>query len=319
MAVISGTEKEKLIELFTKRGVKFYHACQWVDFKSYCELGGVPSRNLMEGTQKEFTEFDTDERDKENKVWNFVFGNLIDSGAQFAKMGTDDSFIATPNVFGPILLVFEPSALDFVDDVAITLRSAGGKDFNRDVESLSTVTDVDKLFQYEDIETAPYEQAKAFIKFSDGLNDEFGIIDAGNPEVSCSIQDELLPFKFISKVVVDKITVEENYLPNHVYEKLKEFEINCSVRLRKYKFGKGREEILSELIKASLESIDVCSENNLSEDFNEWLKRIFSNDNSFFFFKRFVKYWENGTINELVNESKFEYGIFNLPPSFADD
>jgi hypothetical protein len=315
MAVISGNEKQKLIDLFIKRGVKFYHACQWVDFKTYCELGGVPSRGLMESTQKTFTVFDTDGRDKDNGVWNFVFGNLIDSGTHFARMGQDDTFIATPNVFGPILLVFEPSALNFVDDIAITLRSAGGKDFDREQESLSTVEEINRIFQFENIDEAGYEQAKAYIKFSSELNDEFGISDAGNPEVSCSIQEEVLPFKLISKIVVDKITVGENYLPYHVYEKINEFEINCSVSLRKYKFG--REELFSELIKASLESIDVTT-NELSDDFNEWIKRILTKDKSLFFFKRFVKYWENGTINELVKETKLEYGILNLPPSFNE-
>ncbi len=85
MSLIQNSEIVSLIDLFNRREAKIYHACQYRDFKTYLELGGVPSRNLMESSGLPYTSFDTDDEDKTNEVWAKVFGNLSDFGFAFAK------------------------------------------------------------------------------------------------------------------------------------------------------------------------------------------------------------------------------------------
>lgn len=302
MAVISGTEKDKLIDLLEERGVKFYHACQWADFKSYCIMGGIPSRGLMEANNLSFTKFDTDDKDKVNGVWNFVFGNLIDSGFHFSWYGKNESHVTTPNIFGPILFVFDPAAFRDVENVGIALRSAGGKKFNRDLESLSTVEEVNTIFTHENIEDAPEERARAYVKFTDKLG--------ANPEVSCFIEDELLPFKYLVHVIVDDVNVNGKSLMEYVRNELFKNKIDRSVILRPYKTELGRAKLLSTLVN-SLVSPKTNSEKNKIE-LKEWQERL--EQKRAYQYNRFMTYFIEGTINVLNNEDEFT--IFNLPPPF---
>lgn len=88
MAIVDKQEIEKIITSLEARDAKLYHACQLEDFKSYLALGGVPSRNKLLGSGLKFTEFDTDTIDKQNKVWDKVFGNFSDFGQVFARAGS---------------------------------------------------------------------------------------------------------------------------------------------------------------------------------------------------------------------------------------
>jgi hypothetical protein len=122
---------EGLVALFRARGVSLYHACQYKDFVSYLELGGVPSRFVLAHGGLESTPFATDEADQKNGVWDKVFFNLEDFGCTFANGGR-----AVPNPYGPVLLRLRPSVLLGAKDVAVCLRSAGTRGFDRRRESL---------------------------------------------------------------------------------------------------------------------------------------------------------------------------------------
>ena len=92
MPLIEGNDIGYLSNLFSDRNVFFYHACQLKDFRTYIQAVGIPLRNLMDGNQNDFTEFETDAADKENEVWNLMFGNLWDYGSTFAnKMWGENS------------------------------------------------------------------------------------------------------------------------------------------------------------------------------------------------------------------------------------
>jgi hypothetical protein len=71
--------------------------------------------------------FDTDAQNHINGAWPKVFGNLCDFGHGFAVGHWTEGKSPTPNPFGPILLVANPEILLNADDVAICLRSAGGR------------------------------------------------------------------------------------------------------------------------------------------------------------------------------------------------
>ena len=158
--MFSGSQLEELVERLRTRHVSLYHACQYQDFISYLKLGGVPSRQRLQQAGLSTTSFTTDRVDRENGVWNKVFVNLQDFGQTFAR-----GHVATPNPYGPLLLRLHPSALLEADDVAICLRSAGARGFNRERESLKTVTDVDRLFW----KSLGEDRGLALLKFKEAL------------------------------------------------------------------------------------------------------------------------------------------------------
>ena len=191
MPTITGNEINILIDIFNERGVRFYHACQYKDFKTYLRLGGVPSRNLMENSGLDYTHFDTDDVDQDNSVWDKVFGNLSDFGLGFAMFNHSEHTAPLPNPYGPILLVFKPEVFLSAYDVAICLRSAGANRFNRENEAL-LVEQVNKIFRYENVNEAIYPSDRSSIKWKDALQEAFGIRGASSPEVSCIVNNEVL-------------------------------------------------------------------------------------------------------------------------------
>jgi hypothetical protein len=73
-----------IVERFETRDVSLWHACQLRDFRSYLEVGGLPSRSLLEQGGAGFTHLQTDVSDRSKGVWDKVLVNLSDFGAAFA-------------------------------------------------------------------------------------------------------------------------------------------------------------------------------------------------------------------------------------------
>jgi hypothetical protein len=195
--VFSGLQVAELVELLETRRVPLYHACQYQDFVSYLELGGVPSRDRVERANLDTTPFTTDQVDRENGVWDKVFFNLQDFGEGFAR-----GHAALPIPYGPLLLRLHPSALLEADDVAVCLRSAGVPGFDRDRDSLKTIADVNRLFW------KPISEGRtlAHLKFKDALRREFGPAAAA-AEVSCTSKKGLMSFAKLFDVLVDPYTI----------------------------------------------------------------------------------------------------------------
>jgi hypothetical protein len=102
MPLISGKALSQIVAELSRRNVKLYHACQLVDFRSYLQLGGVSSRNLLTTRGLPYTKFDTDERDRENSVWRLVFFNLSDFGYWLDREETTFQTFMDPSCFALI-------------------------------------------------------------------------------------------------------------------------------------------------------------------------------------------------------------------------
>jgi hypothetical protein len=303
MPLIQNHEIAKVIDLFNERGVKIYHACQYRDFKTYLALGGVPSRNLMESSGLPYTPFDTDNVDKNNEVWSMVFGNLSDFGFSFAQAARNERTAPVPNPYGPILLVFEPEVLSEAEDVAICLRSAGGRDFNREIESLGSASEVDRIFTYS-IENAPSDYAKAYVKFDRALRTEFGNDQAKSPEVSCTVNNERFSFNHLAKIEIDPYVVNGQNLFDKVRDLKQRYDLNGAVWKRFYK--EGRLEIEQELADLLLQKVfpinEIAQSERASEVLRDWASRVIRGQIDWQF-DRFARYLRIGTILELYNEN----------------
>ena len=190
----------ELVSLLEARQASLWHACQLVDFVSYVAVGGIPSRQRLERERKSFTAFASDAGDRRHGLWDKVFLNLSDFGSAFASGAT-----ATPNPYGPIAIQIRPSALLAATDVAVCLRSAGAADFDRNVESLDSVSDVDRIYSYPIAAGFP---RCAQTRIGERLRSEFAERgeDATACEVSCTIPRSLAAIEFAVVVWVDPIS-----------------------------------------------------------------------------------------------------------------
>ncbi|SVB97036.1 uncharacterized protein METZ01_LOCUS249890, partial [marine metagenome] len=291
--VFTANPIEKLVELLRRRGATLWHACQFQDFVSYLEIGGIPSRELLEQRGQEFTPFDTDSRDKENGVWDKVFINLADFGDGFAK----DSK-CTPNAFGPIALEVAPGALlDGVTDVAICLRSAGALGFCRDKAALGSLKEVELLF---------YDELSPDLRFAKDLKEIFPSA-AMQPEVSCTIPAGFIPMRYVDEVHVDPYKFGKKSLLFHVEEQIDEHgygdhgdqdHLRATERWAKG----GRRRLYKELLDVLLTDVPSLSElmtdSSRSPLFLEWCRDI-GESGLGWQFRRYAKYLRAGTILPL--------------------
>jgi hypothetical protein len=305
--LLRGEELERVVALLERRGVLFYHACQLKDFRSYLQVGGIPSRQLMESSNLPFTEFDTDDADHDTGSWAKVFGNLSDFGRGFA-FGADTK--AVPNPYGPILLVSRPGALRRCRDMAICLRSAGVQGYDRAAESLGTRTEVNRLFKSAYDAGARYGNAD--IKFSEELRSEFSERVQPrnvpgwrtlNPEVSCTIQNELISFNDLAYIVVDSYTKEGVRLLDIVESLTQQHAVAVRALARRYRDGANRERILRDVVRQSdsqtltLERFSDAS--GLAQETRAWIDRLLVSKLGWQF-DRYAKYIRRGTLRRMA-------------------
>lgn len=310
MPLLQGDVLKQVVQLFERRGVRFYHACQLKDFRSNVALGGVPSRHLMEQTRSPFTAFDSDDADRRSGAWSKVFGNLSDFGFPFAYSELKNPRTApTPVVYGPVLLVMRPATLLEASDVAICLRSAGAQGFDRTVESLGTVEDVEKLFASEYVAGERY--ANAYIKYSEPLRQEFaqrvGAKDAPgwktlNPEISCTTEQGKLTFAQLDSIVVDSHVVNDSQLLNAVEQCCRDAGVRTRIWPRRYRPGANREAILADLGRVGLagaaDLAGFAATADLSEQSRDWAGRLVAG-NLGWQFDRYLRYLREGTLTQL--------------------
>ena len=280
----------KVVELFKARQVNLYHACQLQDFEAYLNIGGIPSRNRLENSKKEFTAFTTDEVDRENGVWDKVFVNLADFGRTFANGGG-----ATPNTYGPILLIINPVALTEAKDVSITLRSAGARDFNRAKESLSSIEEIDRLFVNP---VGSSSLGITFVKFKEALQKDFNFPLASNPEINCSFSEEFLSLNYVQSVVVDPYNFDGDLLLNLVAGLMKFQDFHRDLRRRYCKCYPRvalYNEILGVLIEGVPSFLQMLASDKTSEDMKNWITQM-QGFNLEYQFSRFATYLREGTI-----------------------
>lgn len=303
MPLLNGKILQDVVKLFKTRGLFFYHACQLIDFDTYVKLGGIPSRNLMAQSGLPYTRFDTDAKDQTNGVWPKIFGNLSDFGHGFAMGQWSEGSAPTPNPYGPILLVANPDILLNAADVAVCLRSAGGRNFNREDESLSSADEINRLFIYPSND--PKKQRRSYIKYSNELKQEFGKRYAAtnnepltyNPEISCTVRYECLPFNHLSHIVVDRYYGKKISLSSQVRDIALSGRLHVEIRERSY--INGRRDILSDLYRVlrngMVEANQLETMVDVSPSTREWVKRLLNSRLEWLYF-RFAKYLKNGSI-----------------------
>ena len=255
---------KSLVQLFDLRGVHLYHSCQYQDFCSYLTAGGIPSRLRLEHEQLPVTEFETDNRDKENNVWDKVFLNLEDFGKNFA-----DGKTWVPNVYGPILFRLKPKALALASDVAICLRSASTCDFDRENESLNSIDAVDNLF----FNPKNHSYSTAALKFRYSLQKTFGP-KAEAIEMSCTYPKGCLPFDQLIDIVIDPYLLDEQELVNLVLNQVQIMGLDYPVVKRNPKIdhnlyqlfisGKNNNEYLAPT---------TLAKTSKSKYFNQWAQK----------------------------------------------
>ena len=234
--MITANEIAALNHIFVSRETKLYHACQFTDFCSYIEVGGIPSRRLLEERGLLFTPFDTDNRDRQNNVWNKVFLNLHDFGGTFA-LGR----AAVPNTFGPVAFVMRSNTFSCATDVAICMRSAGALGFSREDESII-------LDQVESLFTHPIDAGQpnaSYVKYAAQLRDVFP--DAREPEISCSINSEFVPLNFVAYILVDPYVINGTPLIQYVRRYLAAQQLSLRVIERNVRVDQ-RSNLYNELI-----------------------------------------------------------------------
>ena len=285
MAITDANEVEKIVRVLEARGANLFHACQLKDFRSYVRLGGVPSRNKLLNSGLDFTVFDTDAIDKENKVWDKVFGNFSDFGRQFAKPETRSQ----PNPYGPIQIVMKPNILRSVTDLSITLRSAGARDFDRDNECLKDSQDFEKIFQFADANQTQNVNQRRNIAFERELNIRFGRNNSKSPEFNCAVDSEILSFSDAIYILVDACVYRGEELSVEVQRLTGKRVIKRSYQCP------DKEKIIKELSELSVVN-DCTRESLLAGNFASERLRQWVGECDGFYYDRFISYLTNGTV-----------------------
>ena len=267
-----------------------YHTCQLSVFRSYLELGGIPSRNLLVSRGLPFTAFDTDNIDRKNGVWDKVFFNFSDFGLWFSNGGP-----GLPSPYGPICLALNVSVLDGSSNASVTLRSAGADGYDREAEGL-TMEEFPRLFE-------KYGVQKFNVRLKEALQAEFPGREVGaNPEMNCGYPAELGPIGTVRYVLVDPYRVTaERPLENVVAEMMARSGLDRRVIERKAKPDPST--IYATLWRAIGEgalTIDALRGwREIDKATIAWIDRLRGWDPNSFYYTRFSRYLKAGTIDGL--------------------
>lgn len=282
--MFTGKILEQLCNHLASRNAFLYHACQLQDFYSYLSLGGIASRETIQKQGLPLTGFETDTSDKQKGLWNLVFGNFSDFGMTYHFGGK-----AVPNPYGPILIKIDWKAILEAQDCSVTLRSAGAKDFDRVVESLTTIGDVNNLFLYD-----IGNPKSNYLKYKKQLEADFGGKKIGSsPEWSMTFSNGVLPIEHFVKIIVDPIQIEKFALIDEVrrlsgnYDKiLGELVVRgkCNADLNR----------LSQTVFDG--ASDLVSVGRKDSSLNGWVASISALD---WQFQRYAKYLKDGTLTKI--------------------
>ena len=287
-----GKRIREIVNVLDRRKAHLYHACQYTDFISYLQIGGIPSRAHLEAKKTEFTPFDTDGVDQTNAVWDKVFLNLSDFGSTFAR-----GQAAVPNPYGPILLCVRPSGLLNAGDVAVCLRSAGAQGFDRKRESLRTPAQIERLFSRPTNDKYP---AKTWIKFATQLQKDFNNPNARDPEISCSFAAGYLSFEHVDRIVVDPYVINGTSLEQRVRQAQAAVKNRPAVHERVPKVRPERYNELADLVRNSTRSLANPGRWNASDGLKQWARAV-AEKGLDYQFKRYADYLQRGTFGPLAD------------------
>ncbi|MBI2776610.1 MAG: hypothetical protein HYX57_05000 [Chloroflexi bacterium] len=287
---------EAFVAHLKSRDVSLWHACQLRDFRSYLEVGGIPSRSFLEQSRVEFTPFVTDTTDRSAGVWAKVFVNLEDFGASFAH-----SAEAVPNPYGPIVFQIRPEALLRAADVAVCLRSAGAHDFDRGSESLGPEDDLEALFLHA--ASAPFPE-RSMVRHGERLRSAVAPRwpEATAAEVSVTLDPELIPLDEVIAAWVDPIRIEDRDLSSAV--EIVAESAGVKIRVRTRYCDEARRKVLADIVRfidqaASAPSLRMLAGRaDVLPETREWSSKLLSRDLGWQF-ARYAQYLAEGTIRTL--------------------
>lgn len=289
--MIRGQEIVDLVELLEVRSTCLYHACQFADFQAYLRLGGIPSRAYLEQNQERFTPFETDRIDQDNDVWDKVFVNLSDFGHIFGRGAN-----GVPNPFGPIVLQIKPSALLEATDVAVCLRSAGSKGFDRHNEALGSAHEVDSLFLYTQDRLFP---ESIYVKSSKRLQETFP--RAANPEISCSVGIGYLQISNVIVAWIDPYQINDRPLITWVKEAMDENSVTLKVWERSCREDRRAlyGELLTLLYPSCMPLHDIAIGKSVTQCLRIWAEELLEKDLNYQF-RRYADYLNTGTVRPIM-------------------
>ena len=305
--MLRGPQIKTLVDLFNERGVYLYHSCQFVDFQSYLELGGIPSRKKLTQNRKKFTKFESDKLDQTNGVWDKVFLNPCDLGEIFEKGN------GVPTVYGPIHFLVRPEAFLEASDVAFALRSAGSPNFNRDTEALKSVDEINRVFRHP---CTVSKGKRKEIKWVDELKQEFNKEHVSNPEISISYSGGVLPISFVAKIKVDTYFFKNDFLYNHLAQcsKIKSWDgFLKNYIFRKYE--KPQRIIIDDITKLLLKGVisigDLLADPTIATETIKWANKLKEKgiDNQW---DRYSKYLREGTFMPILRELEKENKLLGI-------
>jgi hypothetical protein len=205
-----------IVDLFSRRGVMLYHACQLTQFEAYLRAGGLCSEGRLQETDSGAAAGESTARS--------LGLYLADPGAPFAR-----DLQALPALEGPIVFQLKPMALEHAAGLAVCLKPRDTAGYDPGRHSLGAPGDVADLFQYT--QEAPLPE-KSFLKSPAAIRAAFNCADAGEPRVYCTPAPGGLPFAQISSVWVDNYLIAKRQLRDWAHALLVHFGHRFSVQRR---------------------------------------------------------------------------------------
>ncbi|WP_449420489.1 hypothetical protein [Phormidium nigroviride] len=288
--MFQGKEIKELVDLLKNRGAYLYHACQLIDFQSYLKLGGIPSRAHLESNEKPYTPFKTDQNDRANDDWDKVFANLSDFGFPFAG-----GYDAVPNTYGPILFQIKPEVFCEATDVAICLRSAGGKGFNREREALKSIPEVDRLFKHP-VDELDLKK-RSYVKTRQELQKDFP--NASAPEISCTVASGIFPLHYVDLVRVEPYIIQGQRLQDKAKKIISNNGATFCIKQRD-RCPDYTDEILKILESGVPLLKDLSEDYNVSQKLRDWAQRVINRGIAYQFNDSFAPYLYHGTILPIL-------------------
>lgn len=225
---------------------RFYHATCLRGFSAYCQAGGILSRREWKDRCPDYTKFWSDDVDEERGVLERVFGNVYDFDSIFARA----RFNSSPNVYGPITIVFAPSVFAELNDITLTKESIVKYDGNWRDHVLSE-SDVENMLEGD--------------SYGHPIHKDFHYTEV-------SSGNTLIPFTQIQKIVVQPITFNGRQLQESVNKILDQFDLNHQVNTRSF----GINENLEKYQNISDITYDLAVNGRdhkvTEEDFPDWIK-----------------------------------------------
>lgn len=211
-----------IVDLFSRRGVMLYHACQLTQFEAYLRTGALGSNAPREETGAGAEDGGSTPTGEPSARPLGLY--LSDPGVPFAR-----DLQALPALEGPIVFQLKPAALENAAGLAVCLKPRDAAGFDPERHSLAAPGDVANLFKYT--QEAPLPE-KSFLKSVAEIRAAFHCQDAAEPRLYLTPAAGGVPFGQIASAWVDNYLIAKRQLREWVHAILAYFDQRFSVQRR---------------------------------------------------------------------------------------